>query len=507
MSAPSHITPAFAATVHDYKAEGPQPLMREIPPGEPYPVEALGPLRAAVEAVQAWKQTPVAIPAASALSVAALAVQGHADVQTLGGVRPLSLYALTIAQSGERKSSCDELMLAALAAFQREQAKRQTADVVGWENAYALWKGERDRILAEARKGKGEKRIAANADLDALGRAPVAPANTERLVGGQSAQGIIRQFREGMPSLGLFSDEGGKFLGGYAMQSENRMATMAALNDAWQGAPIRVSLSGEGSYTLYGRRLSSHLMVQASVARAFMSDPMAGDIGLLPRFLICDPETTMGTRFQSRVREDPQTIQAFGGRLTELLETPLPMDPETRELQPRVIPLAPAARAMLAGYADHVEAGLTRGGEFSAIPGHASKSAEQAARIAGVMTAWVDLNAREVAPQTMADAITLAQFYLSEALRLNDAANISTEVERAEALRKWLLNTWQHADITPSEVTQRAPIRALREGPAARAAIAMLERYGWLQRLPEGTVARGAARKDLFSIVRPQDEI
>lgn len=33
-------------------AEGPQPLMREIPPGEAYPIEALGPLRAAVEAVQ-----------------------------------------------------------------------------------------------------------------------------------------------------------------------------------------------------------------------------------------------------------------------------------------------------------------------------------------------------------------------------------------------------------------------------------------------------------------------
>ena len=32
--------------------EGPQPLMREIPPGDPFPVHALGPLRAAVEAVQ-----------------------------------------------------------------------------------------------------------------------------------------------------------------------------------------------------------------------------------------------------------------------------------------------------------------------------------------------------------------------------------------------------------------------------------------------------------------------
>jgi len=34
-----------------YKPEGPQPLVREIPAAEIYPVETLGPLRGAVEAV------------------------------------------------------------------------------------------------------------------------------------------------------------------------------------------------------------------------------------------------------------------------------------------------------------------------------------------------------------------------------------------------------------------------------------------------------------------------
>ena len=45
-----------------YKHEGPQPLVREIPAGEIYPVEALGPLRGAVEAVQGMTQAPMAIP-------------------------------------------------------------------------------------------------------------------------------------------------------------------------------------------------------------------------------------------------------------------------------------------------------------------------------------------------------------------------------------------------------------------------------------------------------------
>ena len=71
-----------------FTPEGPQPLVREIAPGAAYPVDAPGPLRTAVEAVQGMTQAPVAIPAQSALAVAALAVQGFADVATPGGAAP-----------------------------------------------------------------------------------------------------------------------------------------------------------------------------------------------------------------------------------------------------------------------------------------------------------------------------------------------------------------------------------------------------------------------------------
>lgn len=71
-----------------FTSEGPQPLLREIPPGQPYPVQALGPLQAAVEAAQDISQAPIGIAAQSALSVASLAVQGFANVETLGGDAP-----------------------------------------------------------------------------------------------------------------------------------------------------------------------------------------------------------------------------------------------------------------------------------------------------------------------------------------------------------------------------------------------------------------------------------
>ena len=485
-----------------FTPEAPQPLLREVAPGADYPVDALGSLRGAVEAVQGMTLAPVAIPAASALAVASLAVQGFADVETLGGNRPLALYALTIARSGERKSACDAPLMAALREHEKEQAKAQRDAVTSWQNAQAIWKGERDRILAEAKKGKGEKRTAAQADLAALGAEPAAPPSADRTVTEPTFEGLTRLFATGQPSLGLFSDEGGQFLGGHAMNTDNRQKTLAALNDLWQGNSIRRTRAGEGHTTLYGRRLAMHLMVQPGVARAFMADPMAADTGFLPRFLICEPPSTIGTRLQSLTWRDDAGLSAFSGRLCYILQTPMPMDPETRELTPRTLALGRDARALLVAFSDAIEAAQAPGGDLAHVTGYASKAAEQACRIAGVLTLWRDLDAPDVTPQDMGDGITLAQYYLGEASRLASIAVISAEIDRAEKLRKWLLETWPHAEILPSEVVQRAPVRALRERPAARKAIATLVEAGWLVALDPGTDVRGAPRKEAYRVVR-----
>ncbi len=496
--------------------EGPQPLMRAPFTGPEYPVAALGPLRAAVDAVQGMTQAPIAIPAQSALAVASLAVQAFGDVETLGGgFAPLSLYALTIAQSGERKSSCDKPLMAALRDHEREASKAQRDEMTSFRNAQALWKGERDRILGTAKQGKGEKQTAAQADLNALGAEPIAPASADRTVSEPTFEGLTRLFSEGQPSLGIFSDEGGQFIGGHAMNSDNRLKTLAALNDLWQGNPIRRTRAGDGSITLFGRRLAVHLMVQPDAARALMGDGVATGTGFLPRFLITDPASNIGARFSSGIRPDNGTLAAFSARLRTILETPMPMDPDTRELTPRLIRLAPDARDMLVEYADKIEAKQARGGPLAHVTGYASKSAEQAARIAGVLTLWQDLHAPVVTVQAMAWGIALAQFYLTEAVRLSDAAIVSPETRQAEALRVWLIDTWpkraqtQGRDpgtIVSSDVLQFGP-NALREAKQVRKALAVLVDHGWLVALPEGTEIGGKGRKNAYRIVGGGDVV
>lgn len=71
-----------------FAPEGPQPLLREIAEGEPYPVASLGPLRPAVEAVQGMTLAPIAIPAQSALAVSIIG-----DGETLYSVKYFTAYA------------------------------------------------------------------------------------------------------------------------------------------------------------------------------------------------------------------------------------------------------------------------------------------------------------------------------------------------------------------------------------------------------------------------------
>ena len=490
-----------------FQSEGPQPLLREIPNGDAYPVAALGALRGAVEAVQDMTQAPVAIAAQSALAVASLAVQAFADVEALGGLAPCSLFCLTIAESGERKSSCDRPLMQAVRAFEATKSETYREGLADHANAHAVWEATRTRLVKDASGHDNAKKVAAQADLRALGAEPRPPLSASITAMEPTFEGLVKLYGTGRPALGLFSDEAGGFVGGHAMNAENRLKTMAGLNRLWNGEPIDRTRAGDGATTYRGRRLAAHLMLQPVAARPLLSDPQAGGTGFLARFLLTEPASHIGGRLQrGHSPASDFAIQAFGARLAAILHAEMPTPGHPQELVPRRLPLAAQARELLWRFHEAVERAQAAGGPMEQVRAYASKAVEQAARIAGVLTLWADLDAPEVTPQAMADGITLADFYLGEARRLLEAGAVSAETGRAEALRQWLLDKWPHAEVTPREVLRNGPNK-LRESKVAREALGILEAHGWIARLPEGTVVRGMARMEAFRIVRPSHAV
>jgi Protein of unknown function (DUF3987) len=90
--------------------QAPRPLMRELPPADPFPVDALGTLLgSAAQAIHDRIQAPLAISGQSVLAAATLAVQGHANVELpTGQAKPLSNFLVSVAATGERKTAVDQ---------------------------------------------------------------------------------------------------------------------------------------------------------------------------------------------------------------------------------------------------------------------------------------------------------------------------------------------------------------------------------------------------------------
>ena len=100
-----------------------------------YPLAALGPLSPACEAIATAGQVQPAMVGQCLLGSASLLTQGLFNVETLAGKRPLSLYLLTLGDSGDGKSTAQGAALAPVNDWQRGAAKRYSADLKDFEKA------------------------------------------------------------------------------------------------------------------------------------------------------------------------------------------------------------------------------------------------------------------------------------------------------------------------------------------------------------------------------------
>jgi len=355
----------------------PVPLFRPLPAGEPFPVAALGSrLAGAVTAIVDIVQCHPATAAGCVLAAASLAVQGLADVVLPigeGTPRPLSLFLLTVAASGERKTAADDLALKAVADFEAELGDAWRSASPDHAAALEAWKAAKAHAV---QKAKGDFQ-AAREGLMRLGPEPEPPMSPIVAASEPTLQGLAKLFRVGRPSLGLMNNEGGAMLGGWGFQAEHRMGTMAGLNGLWDGSPMKRVRAGDGAEALHGRRLACHLMLQPNVAAKLLGDPEAAGIGLLARFLVAAPAELFGTRMQRACKpESPQLLRAYAAQLEAILRRPLPTkDGDPRHLAPRRLRLDLAAEAGWQAYADTCERRGGPGGVWAEIRPWAGKAA------------------------------------------------------------------------------------------------------------------------------------
>lgn len=459
----------------------PTPLRRSPPPGEPFPMDALGGvLGGAVRAIADKVQCPPALAGASILAATSLAAQSHADVviPATGQARPLSLFLVSVAESGSRKSAADYEAMRAVRA--REKALRQIYE--GEKPEFLRARRAYEIALGNAEKTKGD-RFEIETALKAVGEPPHEPLLPFLLCDEPSLEGLHKLFERGQPSVGLFSDEGGGFLGGHAMSPENRLRTLAGLSMFWDGSTVRRIRAGDGASILLGRRLAFSLMMQPEASRGLLADGMAMDQGFLSRVLVSAPPSLAGTRMQRPINPQSEgALRRYEGVLRDLLEKPPAIAPgQVNVLEPRRLPFDNRAAALWGKLADEIERKLALGGDFEPIRGFASKLAEHMARIAGVLALASNSDAGEIDAETLGRAAMIGDFFASEALRLFEAGAVSPEIIAAEKALAWLQGRDDRV-FSLAELYQFGP-NCIREAATARKAISTLEAHGWAVKL------------------------
>ena len=458
---------------HGWKEQ--KPLMRVVPPSEVFPVEALGPILGdAAREMAKVIQAPLAICCQSVLAAASLAVQGHGNIVIDGRSSPLSEFFLSIAPSGERKSAVDKSALAAHRDFQEKLREQYKAKELEYRNSLEVYECSRKNIL-KGKEEAGKKK----SSLDKLGQPPKRPPSPIMFVEEPTYEGLVKLLEDCLPSIGVFSDEGGRFIGGHAMNKDNVMKTVAGFNGMWDGMPITRSRAQDGNSVLHGRRVSMHLLMQPAVSQQLFSNNLILDQGLLSRCLISWPESTAGSRKyrETNLGQQPAII-AFNQRMSRICERDLPTTPDApQELKPREISLSSEAKKAWIEFHNENERDLAPEMPFESIRGFANKAPEHAARLAGVISLFENIDSSVVSEQHIKSAILLAKYYRSEALRLFHSGALEPDLVLAQMLLDWLKKNSKN-EIALTEIYQKGP-SAIRQAATSKRLMRILIDHGW----------------------------
>jgi hypothetical protein len=408
-----------------------------------YPIDALGPLADLCKTVAMNAQLNPAMVGQSILTAASLVAQGSYEVETLAGYKPLSIYALTVADSGDGKSTAEGIMLRGIRQFEKEQhAALQSKPPEEKQN-------EREPYL---------------------------------LASDATVQGIVKGFRTGWPSQGIFTAEGATMLCGWGMAAEQRANTSANLNKLWDGEPVSVQRGMSGRTQLYNRRFCAHWMIQPDAAQEALADPGLSSIGLWPRFMVSWPEPLPPRKYRRYEFWHDPIVMAFWTRCKDMLhDQRITDDGECSEFH--TIRLSDPARQLLVETFERMEQARDPAHPLHSVKPFAVRLCELACRNAGVLAAYA--NEDIISAERMKNGIALAVYSLDTWRGIFGQREDLTHDKWARELYTWLLKRPKQR-ASETDILKTATPKQLRNKHKRDTALAILRECGMIQKAVDG---------------------
>jgi hypothetical protein len=144
------------------------------------------------------------------------------------------LFLVTIAASGDRKTTADGEALWPIRRHEKNLKERNAPILQSYRIALTAWRGTAKKI--ENSSGCYEEK---KAELTQLGPEPDKPLYPILTAPEPTIEGLAKTWVDAPASQGIFSADGGQFLGGYGMMPERKLKTAADLSELWDGRGMR----------------------------------------------------------------------------------------------------------------------------------------------------------------------------------------------------------------------------------------------------------------------------
>ena len=385
-------------------------------------------------------QAPIQLVTSVALAAAAIAVQSTCTVARKPGLEgPVSLFLLTICESGERKSAVQAQFFKPFADQQRcwheEAAQKASEQLIERQ----IWKEKSSALRAELRRAarQGNPTDEIEKRLRGFLEAEPKAGNTRKLIYEDTTpEALLAGLHTCGNSAALVHDEFGHFVDGSMSKK------LPLLNSIWSGSEPAVDRKTVDSFVTRDPRLTCLFQAQPAVFQRFMDKQgqQARGNGFLARALMAFPPSTQGGRFDYGVATPCEHLAWFHDRCRAL----------PNRSWNRVLRFTPDAQRLWHNVANDYEATMQPGWLNSDIRDFASKAAENIARIAAVLHGFMNDESDEIPVEVLGAAIDLVEFHRQEFKKLISSGNqINQQQKDINVLYEWIISAMQKNRFFP----------------------------------------------------------
>ncbi|WP_439892520.1 YfjI family protein [Ralstonia sp. 25C] len=443
------------------------PAVNTLPPNlAPYPLDAfhLVTRNAAVEVCDHVK-APHAMIALSFLTAMSVACMGLISVRLpTGQIRTVSLNALTVADSGERKTATDNLVMGKVVERDELRTKKYVQDLADYEAEKTVWDTVKAVYTGDIAKAirNGESTDLLRARLtDHIKSKPIKPRERRLIRQDITGRAIINAIEGDHELIALLSNEGDIVL------RSNAMKQVGLLNSLWDAAPvISYDRVQQGSIVARNARGTVSLMVQEQVLQDFIErhGKVVRGSGHWARYLVAWPTSTQGYRFMSLYDSAWVHLPKFQERMVELLDE-YDRRREAGKLEPDIIEFAEEVREEWVAVANTIEGQLQPLQYLSDVKDFASKAMEITGRVAALLHKFSGQEGK-ISIDTFRRACQIVNWHLHEFKRIFAPQQVVSQIQvDARALGDYLARTYASIGwglAKRNDVLREGPIRPLR---------------------------------------------